>query len=1271
MPTALHDDPEAVDVGAYAPRVLAAWLATAPEQRWRCLDATLVFVDVSGFTALSERLARNGTIGAEELTDTINTCFAALLSVATAAGGDLLKFGGDAMLLLFEGEDHPARGAGAAVGMRRALAKLGALQTSAGPVRLQMSVGVHSGEVHLFLVGGSHRELVVCGPAATRTVACESAAEAGQIVISPEAAARLEPTVVGSAVGPGHLLEGTPTLDPQPDPTIEPQAAADGVDLAAVLPQALRQHLATARRDAEHRRVTVAFLKYRGTDDLVTNNGPEVTADVLEEVIRAAQDAVDRHGVTFLGTDIDAGGGKLILVAGAPASGGNDEERMLLALHDVLAAPTRLGLQVGVHAGHVFAGDVGPPYRRSYTVMGDAVNLAARVMGRSLPRAVLATEDVLAISSTVFAVDALDPFAVKGKTEPVRAARVGTILGSRRVTSTEELPFVGRSEELARFDELLRRSSDGRGQLLDLVGEAGIGKSRLLEEFRTRTTDRPVVELVCELHRASVPYGTARKLLRELLGAPPDAAPEVAADHLLGVLRAELPHLVEWAPLLAIAYGTHLPATPATESLDDQFFRPRLHEVVLELLAWVWQGPVLLTVEDAQWMDEASADLVRAVAARLDHHPWLLCTTRREEDDRPADDAPVTTLRLPPMDPGSVAALAASATEDAPLASHEMAQLVERSGGNPLFLQELITAAREVGGTASLPGSIESLMTARIDRLPATSRSVLREASVLGYSFPRDLAAAVLSSGDPEELGQLPDFLSVEGGMARFRHAMIRDAAYAGLPFRRRRSLHALVGDTIAGNRPDSHELLSFHYHLAGRSDEAWHASLAAGSAAAALYANEEAATFYRRALDAAPRVAALEKRDVAQASEALGDAQLRLGQLAEAADAYRSAARAVREDEVAWARVLLKGARVKAQLQRTSPALADLTRALRRLEGRTDQPARAQRAQLMVWYGHFRQEQGRHDDALRWSARAEAEAEAIGEIEALAHALRLRDWVHAERGEPELAVHSSRALALYEQLGDLPRQAAVLNNLGGMAFWEGRWSQAADYYRRAQVLDQRTGDVLGAAFGRNNLAEILVDQGRSDDAEVLLREAMRTFQAAGYAAGIAYVQMNLGRCVARADRFDEARERLTDAVARCEALGASSVALEAEARLAEVELLADRPWAALAAAERVLGLAASTEGVAAPEPLLHRVRGAALTLLGQDDAARTAFEASREVAEVRGAAYDVALAEHGLATIATRQGEPSEEIRARSTATLSSLGVTALPLPPALSLAG
>ncbi len=190
----------------HIPELAIEWAEHEPDRAWRVVDGSLCFADISGFTALAERLALRGRSGGEELVETLSRVFAAMIEIAHDHGGMLLKFGGDALLLFFDGDDHARRAAGAAVEMRRALRKAAELPSSVGPLRLSMSVGIHSGDAHFFLVGTSHRELVVLGPAATAVVAVESAANSGEILLSAATAAALPESASRPHADGMHLL---------------------------------------------------------------------------------------------------------------------------------------------------------------------------------------------------------------------------------------------------------------------------------------------------------------------------------------------------------------------------------------------------------------------------------------------------------------------------------------------------------------------------------------------------------------------------------------------------------------------------------------------------------------------------------------------------------------------------------------------------------------------------------------------------------------------------------------------------------------------------------------------------------------------------------------------------------------------------------------------------------------------------------------------------------------------------------------------------------
>ena len=333
------------------------WLRVSAANRHRSVQGTLAFVDVSGFTRLTERLAARGKVGAEQMSDILDRTFAELLAVAYAHGAWLVKWGGDAVLLLFQGDGHAERAATAAIGMRRAMDVVGRVRTDSGPVRLRISTGLHSGSFDFFLVGSSHRELVITGPGPSMTAAMEAAAAADQVAVSPQTAELLSAGVVRARPDGVLLVARSPAVRARSPVREEP---APDVDLRMCLPAVTCKYLLSGEDEAEHRLVSVGFVEFSGVDALLAEQGPGATTAAVNAVISICQQACIRHGVTFWETDISQHGGKVMLVAGVPSTSGSDEDAMLAVARDVVEYDGILSVRVGVNSGRVFFGQFGP-----------------------------------------------------------------------------------------------------------------------------------------------------------------------------------------------------------------------------------------------------------------------------------------------------------------------------------------------------------------------------------------------------------------------------------------------------------------------------------------------------------------------------------------------------------------------------------------------------------------------------------------------------------------------------------------------------------------------------------------------------------------------------------------------------------------------------------------------------------------------------------------------------------------------------------------------
>jgi class 3 adenylate cyclase/tetratricopeptide (TPR) repeat protein len=1256
----------------YVPRLAIEWVRERPEERHLAVDGTLAFVDISGFTRLSERLGRVGRAGPEELSDILDSTFGALLAATRTAGADLVKWGGDAVLLLFRGPGHATRAVHAAARMRAILREVGRTQSSAGRVTLRMSVGVHSGRFDFFLVGDPdvHRELIVCGPAASVTAEMEAIATAGQIAVSDATAELLPRAALGAEIPGGRLIRSAPTVA-----ALMLDEDDDAVDVAPLLPPPIRAHLLAAAGASEHRPIAVAFVQFSDTDALIAEGDIAGAVSALDACVRNVQEACAAHDVTFLESDINRDGGKFMLISGAPRSSGDDDDRLLRAVQTLVARQGRLPLRAGLNHGRVFAGDFGPAFRRTYSVKGDAVNVAARVMGKAESGTALATSEVLARARTSFLTTAVPPFMVKGKSKAIDAAVLGPPASGAEPAVPANLPddaFIGREAELATLREALELAGSGRGSLIDVIGEPGMGKSRLVAEFVREARGFRVLSAPSSSYESKTPYHPFRALLRELLDVGPHHGPDAIGTR-LAERAVNAPHLLPWLPLLGAVLDVELPSTLETEELDERFRGPKLEEVLVEFLEVAVPRQALLVFENTHLMDDASAELLRRVEATLSDLPWLVLATRRDiaagyvpsgegESYRP--------LRLTPIVGSLALDLLESETRAAPLSEHTMRAIAAKAGGNPLFLKALVTAAvRAGGGEDDLPDSVEAVLTSEIDRLDPRDRTLLRFAAVLGIEFStpllKDMLVASGRGADDADLGRLSGFVSAAGDDAwRFRHALIRDVAYAGLPYRLRRQLHDHAGRVIeatTSNLDEVSERLSLHFFHAGDHERAWTYSRMAGRRAQGHYAYTSAIEFYRRGIESG-RLSGIADAELADVLESLGDVCDIAGFSADAIVAYRRARPFRRADSAGRAGLLLK----EAGLHQRRGAFATSLRLLSHARGvlrDCDGPAeKATRSRLATRFAFGKYLQGDYAAAVRWSEIGVREAKLSGDRDALAFAYNTRHLACIHAGVEEDEPYGELALATYAEIGDLRMEAHCLNNLAIGAMHEGQWDRSADMLDQAATIFRRVGDTANEANAQYNQADLLIRQRRFAEAEPLLTAAARAAQAADDRELVALatresgrVRLGLGHPEHAITLLEHAREGFAD-------LGLPQELIVLDGAAAECLLEVGDPSAALDRVTETLAQAHEQQ-VESALAYLHRVRGLALHAAGRDAEARDAFAAG-----MRSPASSDGRSEYALNVLALAQlTEPldpadADRLRRESEQILEDLGVLTPP---------
>ncbi|HSQ39946.1 MAG TPA: AAA family ATPase, partial [Anaerolineales bacterium] len=638
---------------------------------------------------------------------------------------------------------------------------------------------------------------------------------------------------------------------------------------------------------SEIRQVTILMLSLAGLPDLTVHwQNPEALLRTVAEpntMFIHARDVVHRYDGVVNKIGSSPQGAYMMVLFGAPNSHEDDPLRAVLAALELQEHSADHPLRIGINTGFVFAGDVGTSERREYTVMGDAVNLAYRLMSLCQPGEVWLGPDTArhpAITSRVEGVQG-QPQKFKGKRDliaPFIAAHIRQMLDS---AETEELPLVGRDEELARLQTALDALKAGKSQTITLHGTAGIGKSRLVHALSAvaRETGFEVYSGVAPSYGAHLPYAAWEAPLRAILGLQ-DIPPAEQAATLQTALSKHA--LTEWTALLAPLINVDMPPSLEIAALPPALREQQRRNMVR--LLWektAQEQPCLLILENAQWMPSVSLELLDALIAPPTAAPLLVLITYRDDpalEKRWQAYPHIIDIALVPLSRNAALTLAQTVTRTAGLPREVERWIIKSGSGIPLFTIEAVRTLIASGilkrrngnwelsqplEEAPLPETAYGVLQSRIDQLEPPSRHLLRAATAVGEQMT--VPMLVVGYGEepqPAVQRRLPQLhpLGLVTGDAQgetliFRQPLIREVAYRGLPFRIRRLIHQRLADYLDTNRANvtSNWLTLLAYHaFEGQSWEmSVTANLGLGQHALDNYLTEQAVQALERVLQA------------------------------------------------------------------------------------------------------------------------------------------------------------------------------------------------------------------------------------------------------------------------------------------------------------------------------------------------------------------------------------------------------------------------------------
>jgi tetratricopeptide (TPR) repeat protein len=951
--------------------------------------------------------------------------------------------------------------------------------------------------------------------------------------------------------------------------------------------------------------------------------------DLVSSFLAASLAEVDRYG----GTAPQFTGDGFMALFGAPVTQEDHVQRALLAAlaiqralggtedsrgADILDLPVR----IGIHSGPVVFGPVADRFPMDYTAIGDTANVAARIQQAAEPAMILLSEATYELSRSYARVEPVGPLVLKGKTDPITAYRLLDVSQARAAlrpsTVARRTTFVNRQSDLAILNDVLRQVESGHRQAVDIVGEPGIGKSRLLSEFRRQLASERVtwIEGRCVSYGTAIPYLLMLDLLRSNCGILETDAPEAIVERVRSGLERvgidsdqDSPVLLH---LLGVKDADAVPVLANPEAVKAKTFQI-FRQVTIKLSLG---RPLVLVLEDLHWVDKISEEFLGFLAENTGEAHILMLATYRPGYRPPwigksyAGQLPVQPLSR--SDSFNVVRSVLNVERIIELATEE---IVAKADGNPLFLEQLTLhagEARDLRSGLMVPDTIHDVVMARIDRLPEQQKKLLQIAAVIGREFSLRLLSVVWRGAERIEellreltrLEFLYERVVGDGAVYVFRHWLSQEAAYGSLLERHRRAHHGAVGHALEhlyrDRRDEVAELLALHF---GRSDEAEKAvdyAILAAQKSQRRWANSEALAYFGDALsllDTLPDTAANRLRRI--------DAVLDQAEVKYALGRYTEHIRALQE-------------------------IRDI------VDDAADPP---RRAAWHYWTGFLHATSGgRPDVAIEHCREAAKIASAFGldEINAISESCLAQVYMIAGRLQEALEA-GERALGIFEARGNRWWAGRTLWHLTAIANYLGDWEASLDYCRRGLEHGVALQDLRLKVVGWTRMGLPHIQQG---DIERGLECCSEALALAPLPRDAAFARVILGYGKIKAGRLDEGIAELSEGLAWFESSHMRWTHTIGAVWLAEGYLRRGDRASAQPLIERVLATSRATG-------YLH-YEGRACWLMGEclaadaPAAAEDHVEAAMRIFEHVGARNDLAKAMATRAALRQRAGDVS-----------------------------
>jgi adenylate cyclase len=1076
-------------------------------------SGSALFADISGFTALTESLRETlGTRqGAEELSKQLGEVYSALIAEIEKYSGSVIGFAGDSMLCWFDGSRDGKRESGVGdqgTGVRAVSAAFRMQDAIKEFPMLALKVAVASGDARRFVVGDEEIQWIdaLAGATVARTAYGEHLASRGDVLIDEGTA-----NALGEKI---KILEWREDNESKEKfAVIGDQESGIGgrskvvTEAQSVIPviQALRPYLLKEVYDretsgqgaflTEFRPCVALFVRFTGID--YDSNSAE---SELDNFICSMQATASRYEGTLMQITIGDKGSYAYVNFGTLSAHEDDSRRAVKTALE-LRNKTELQLQMGITQGLMRVGAYGGETRKVFGALGDDVNLAARLMTTAAVDEILLSSHVHKAVVNDFTFESRPPMPMKGKAEPLPVFAVTGESQKRAVRLQEpnySLPMVGRTQELQTINDKLAFAMQGKGQVIGIVAEAGLGKSRLVAEVIRNARRMGFVGFggACQSDGIHTPYLAWKSIWQAFFDVNPEMSERKLMRWLEGEIEDRAPSRVDAMPLLNVVLDLNIPENDFTQNLEPKIRQSALHALLEDCLkAAAKDKPLLIVIEDLHWIDALSHDLLEELAKALANYSVCFVLAYRPPQmerlrvPRLEALAQFTRIELHELTHAEAeSAIRAKLAQLYPARGGTLPEglvdaLMARAQGNPFYLEELLNYVRDRGldpadlHSIELPDSLHTLILSRIDQLSEQEKTTLRVASIVGRLF-----RAKWLTGYYPELGP---FLQVKAALDAlsglditpldspepelayiFKHIVTHEVTYESLPFATRARLHEQLARYLENAYPDALplEVLAFHYGRSENTAKQMEYLRKAGEAAQKNFANDAALDFYGDLLPLLKNEK--EKLDIHLKR---GQVYELLGNYDEAENDYHAALEFAKDDE-------------------------------------------ALKASAQLALGKLNRLRGDYEPALDWLAGAKEVRRALEDKTGLAQVLIETGMVLWRKGEyAEARGPLNEGLALARKAGDKLSAAQAINNLGLVAVNQGDNAAAQSLYEESLSLRREMGDKQGIAASLGNLGVVVDNMGNYAAARALYEESLNLYREMGAKSSIAVLLNNLG----------------------------------------------------------------------------------------------------------------------------------------------------------------